>query len=153
MTITTAICTSFKQEVLAGVHEAADTYKIALIKVGHAGTYGAGVTNVGTPGSGSPTTSNLGTDEVTGTGYTSGGATLSGFTTGSSGTTAWIDFTTDPSWASSSISAVGAIIYNATQGNKTVGCFDFGGTVTSTNGTFTAQLPAADASNALIRIA
>jgi hypothetical protein len=150
--MTSALCTSFKKEILEGVHESGDTYKMLLIKVAPSGTYDAAITNVGTPGSGAPSTSNVGTDEVTGTGYTSGGVTLAGYTTGSSGTTAWIDWTTDPSWSTATLSAIGAIIYNATQGNKAVAVLDFGGTKTVAGVDFTIQLPAADASNAIIRI-
>lgn len=153
MPLTAAMATSYKNELFQGVHLAADTYKIALIKVGATGTYDATMTNVGTPGSGAPSTSNLGTDEVTGAGYTSGGATLAGFTTSQSGTTAWLDFTVDPTWAASTISAIGAIIYNSTKSGKVAAVLDFGGTITSTNGTFTVTLPAAAAATALLRIA
>lgn len=153
MSVTSALCTSYKKELLSGVHLSSDTYKILLLKVGATGTYDAGVTNVGTPGTGSPTTANVGTDEASGTGYTTGGVTMSGFTTSSSGTTAWIDWTVDPSWASSSISAIGAIIYNSTESNKAVAVISFGGTITDTSGTFTITLPTADASNAIIRLA
>lgn len=151
MAITTAIASSYKSEVLSGTHASGDVYKIALIKVAAAGTYGAAVTNAGTPGSGAPTTANLGTDEVTGTGYTSGGATLAGFSvTGT--TTARLDFTT-PTWPTSTISATGAIIYNSSKSNKVVACLDFGGTVTSTNGTFTVTMPAVGDATSLIRFA
>lgn len=153
MSVTSALCTSFKKELLSGVHLSSDTYKILLLKVGATGTYDAAVTNVGTPGTGSPTTANVGTDEASGTGYTTNGVTMSGFTTSSSGTTAWIDWTVDPSWAASSISAIGAIIYNSTQGNKAVSVIDFGGTITDTSGTFTITLPAADATHAIVRLA
>jgi len=82
------------------------------------------------------------------------GATLSGFVTGSSGTTAWIDFTTDPTWANSTITARGALIYNDTlAGKNAVAVLDFGADITSTNGTFLVTFPTADATNALIRIA
>jgi hypothetical protein len=151
MAITTAIANSYKAEVLSGTHASGDVYKIALIKAGHAGTYGAAVTNAGTPGSGAPTTANLGTDEVTGTGYTSGGATLAGFSvTGT--TTARLDFTT-PTWPTSTISATGAIIYNSSKANRVVACLDFGGTITSTNGTFTVTMPAVGDATSLIRFA
>lgn len=149
--ITNAIATSFKLEILQGEHEASDTYKIALIKEGHVGTYGAATTNVGTPGTGTPSASNLGTDEVSGTGYTTGGATLSGYAAGSSGTTVWLDWS-DPSWATATIAADGAIIYNSTAGGKVVAVLDFEGTITSTAGTFAITFPVADASNALVRI-
>ena len=151
MAITTAIASSYKSEVLSGTHASGDVYKIALIKVAAAGTYGAAVTNAGTPGSGAPTTVNLGTDEVTGTGYTSGGATLAGFSvTGT--TTARLDFTT-PTWPTSTISATGAIIYNSSKSNKVVACFDFGGTITSTNGAFTVTMPTVGDATSLIRFA
>lgn len=150
--MTSALCTSYKEEILQGVHEAGDTYKMLLIKVAPSGTYDAAITNVGTPGSGSPSTSNVGTDETSGTGYTSGGVTLSGFTIGSSGTTAWIDWTTDPEWTGATFNAVGAVIYNSSQSNKAVAVLDFGGTKGGTGVTLTVELPAADASNAIIRI-
>lgn len=149
MAITTATTSSYKREILAEL--AADVYKIALIKVGHTGTYGAATTNAGTPGTGAPTTANLGTDEVSGTGYTSGGNTLTGFSvTGT--TTARLDFAT-PTWPSSSISAVGAIIYNSSKSNKVVAVFDFSGTITSTGATFTANMPAVGDTTSLVRIA
>ena len=150
MAITTALCDSYVSELLSGTHASGDVYKIALIKVGATGTYGAGTLNAGTPGTGAPTTSNLGTDEVTGTGYTTGGATLAGFSvTGT--TTARLDFTT-PSWTTATISAIGAIIYNSSKSNKAVAVFDFGGTVSSTAGTFTATMPTVGDATSLIRI-
>jgi hypothetical protein len=152
MSVTSALCTSYKKELLSGVHLSSDTYKILLLKVGATGTYDAAVTNVGTPGSGSPTTANVGTDEASGTGYTTGGVTMSGFTTSSSGTSVWIDWTTDPSWAASSISAIGAVLYNSTQGNKAVAVISFGGTITDTSGTFTITLPAPGAGTAIINL-
>lgn len=155
MAITTAQAASYRLQSIdgSGTHLAADVYKIALIKVGHAGTYGAGTTNAGTPGTGAPTTANLGTDEAAGTGYTSGGATLAGFSATQVGTgPARLDFTT-PTWTTSTISAVGAIIYNSSKSNKVVACLDFGGTITSTNGTFTVTMPAVGDATSLIRIA
>ena len=158
MALTTVMPTSAKLAFLRGEHGSGDTYKMALVKVGHTGTYDKLVTAAGTPGTGSPTTSNLGTDEVTGTGYTAGGFTMAGYATGSdsSGGTnaAWIDWTTDPNWTTATISAVGAMIYNDTDAGKpVVSLHDFGGTVSSTAGTFTVTLPAAAAATAVIRIA
>ena len=151
MANTTAIANSYKSEVQAGTHVAADVYKIALIKVASVGNYGATQTNAGTPGTGVASATNLGTDEVTGTGYTAGGNTLAGFSI--SGTTVGrLDFTTS-TWASSSISATGAIIYNSSKANRVVGVYDFGGTITSTNGTFTATMPAVGDATSLVRIA
>lgn len=152
MSITTAMATSFKLEIVDGTHAAADVYKLLLIKVGATGTYDATLTNVGTPGSGTPSSSNVGTDEASGTGYTSGGVTLSGRSVTNQSGTACIDFTT-PTWASSTISAIGAVIYNSTKSNKVVGCFSFGGTITSTAGTFTATMPTVGASTSLLRVA
>lgn len=137
MAITTALCNSFKQEILEGVHASADTYKVALY--------------TSTATLGASTTAYSSTNEVSGTGYTAGGATLSGLTTGLSGSTAYLTFS-DPSWASATITARGCLIYNSSKSNKAVAAFDFGGDVTSTNGTFTVDFPAAGAS-ALIRIA
>lgn len=137
MPITTAICNSYKQEILEGVHSNADTYKLALFT--SAATLGATTTAYAT------------TNEASGTGYTAGGATLTGLSTGLASGTAYLTFS-DPSWASSTITARGCLIYNASKGNKAVAVFDFGADVTSTNGTFTVDLPAAGASS-LVRIA
>lgn len=136
MTITTAICNSFKQEILEGVHASGDTYKIALY------------TDAATLDS--ATTAYSATNEVSGTGYTAGGATLSGYTSGLSSNTAYITFS-DPSWANSTITARGCLIYNSSKSNKALAAFDFGANVVSVSGTFTIDLPAAGAS-ALIRI-
>lgn len=146
MASTTAMCTSFKVELLKGDHDFdVDTFKIALIKASPTGTYGAGTTNY------SDVTGN--SDEVTGTGYTSGGNTLTVSTAPtSSGTTAFIDFA-DTTWSSATITASAALIYNTSLSNAAVAVLDFGGDKTSTNGDFTVQFPTADASNAIIRIA
>ena len=136
MAITTAVCNSYKQEILEGVHASTDTYKIALFT--DAATLGAA------------TTAYASTNEVSGTGYTAGGVTLTGFTSGLSSGTAYITFS-DASWANATITARGCLIYNSSKSNKAVAAFDFGGDITSTNGTFTVDLPVAGAS-ALIRI-
>jgi VCBS repeat-containing protein len=81
-----------------------------------------------------------------------GGNTLSSVTPTSSGTTAFTDFA-DTTWASATITANGALIYNSTNSNRAVAVLAFGGDKTSTNGDFTIVFPAADASNAIIRIA
>jgi len=146
MASTTAMCTSFKVELLKGDHDFdVDVFKIALIKSSPAGTYGAATTNY------SDLTGN--SDEVTGTGYTVGGNTLSVSTAPtSSGTTAFIDFA-DTTWSSATITASAALIYNSSLSDAAVAVLDFGGDKTSTNGDFTVQFPTADASNAIIRIA
>lgn len=145
MAITTAMCTSFKQELLGGVHDLdTDVLKLALIKETPTGTYGAATTNY------SDVTGN--SDEASGTNYTTGGATLDGATISVSGTTALVDFT-DEVFANVTISADGCIIYNSSQENKAIAVIDFGGTVAATAGDLTIEFPAADASNAVIRIA
>lgn len=136
MAITTAICNSYKKEVLDGTHVSTDVYKIALY------------TDVATLDA--STTAYSATNEVSGTGYTAGGATLAGYTSGLSSNTAYITFS-DPSWANSTITARGCLIYNSSKSNKAVAAFDFGSNVVSVSGTFTIDLPAAGAS-ALIRI-
>ena len=144
MAITTAMCNSFKQELLGGVHNMdTDTLNVALIKASPAGTYGVGTTNY------SDVTGN--TDEAVGTNYTAGGQALDSATITLSGNTVFVDFA-DEVFTNLSIAADGAIIYNVSQGNKAVAVFDFGGTVTSTSGDFTIVFPTADASNAVIRI-
>lgn len=154
MALTTCMVNTAKAKFLAGVFLAADTYKMALVKVGHAGTYDTLVTAAGTPGTGAPTTSNLGTDEVAASGsYSAGGFTMAGYTAGATTTTSWIDWTTDPSFTTATISSVGAMLYDDTvAGKPVIGLFDFGGTITSTAGTFTITLPAAAAATALVRI-
>jgi hypothetical protein len=137
MAITQALCNSYKQEILKGVHNDTDTYKIALF------TSAASLDKT--------TTAYATTNEITGTGYTAGGVTLAGFTVSITSDTAYLDFSTDPSWASASLTARGALIYNSTQGNKAVAVLDFGADFTSTNGTFTVVLPAPGAT-ALVRI-
>ena len=144
MAITTAMCNSFKQELLGGVHDLdTDTLKLALIKASSAGTYGAATTNY------SDVTGN--TDEAVGTNYSTGGQVLDSATITLSGSVAFVDFS-DEVIANATVSADGAIIYNASKSNKAVAVFDFGATVTSTSGDFTVVFPTADASNAVIRI-
>ena len=144
MAITTAMCNSFKEELLGGVHDLdTDSLKIALIKDTPTGTYGAATTNY------SDVTGN--SDEATGTNYTAGGQVLDSATIALSGSTAFVDFA-DEVFTNLTISADGAIIYNASQGNAAIAVFDFGGTVTATSGDFTVVFPTADASNAVIRI-
>src|SRR5437016_2814693 len=124
-----ALCVSYLKEIFQGTHLSTDTYKIALY------TSSASLD--------STTTAYSATNEVSGTGYTAGGATLSGFAVSSANKTAWIDFTSDPSWASATITARYALIYNSTQSNKAVAVLDFSADKTSTNGTFTITFPAA----------
>jgi len=148
MAITQAMCTSFKVELLNGIHAfgttvaragtTADTMKMALYT--SSATLGA------------TTTAFTVSNEASGTGYVSGGQDLTTVAPTSSGTTAFLDFN-DETWSSATITARGALIYNSTQGNKSVAVLDFGGDKTSTAGDFTVVFPTADATNAIIRIA
>ena len=145
MAISSAICTSFKQEILVGTHNftatSGDTFKIALYT--SSASLGAG------------TTAFSDTNEISntsGSAYSSGGATLTSVTPTTSGTTAFCDFA-DVSFTSASFTANGALIYNSSQSNKAVAVIAFGGDKTVSSGTFTIQFPTADASNAIIRIA
>lgn len=138
MAIQAAICNSYKQELLQGIHLAADTYKIALY------TSAAALSKAMTAYSA--------TNEAAGSGYTAGGQALVGFTAGLDTDTAYLDWTTDPVWNPASITARGALIYNASRSNKAVAVLDFGADITSTNGPFTVQLPAPAAGTATVRI-
>ena len=145
MAITTAMCTSFKQELLGAVHDMdTHTLKLALIKSGMSGTYGVATTNY------SDVTGN--SDEASGTNYSAGGQNLDGATIAVSGTTAHVDFT-DEVFSNVTVSSAGCIIYNSSASNKAICVIDFGGTVSATAGDLTIEFPAADASNAVIRIA
>lgn len=143
MAITTAMCTSFKQELLGGTHDLdTDSIKLALIKATPTGTYNASTTNY------SDVTGN--SDEASGTNYTTGGQVLDSATIATSGTTAYVDFA-DEVFADVTVSADGCIIYNASQGNKAIAVIDFGGTVSATAGDLTIEFPAPGAT-AVIRI-
>lgn len=145
MAITTAMCNSFKQELLGGVHDLdTDSIKLALIKATPTGTYNASTTNY------SDVTGN--SDEASGTGYSAGGQVLDGATISLDSSTAILDFT-DEVFSNVTVSTDGCIIYNASQGNKAICVIDFGGTVSATAGDLTIEFPAADASNAVVRIA
>jgi hypothetical protein len=145
MGITTAMCNSFKTELLGGVHDLdSDSIKLALIKASPSGTYNASTTNY------SNVTGN--SDESSGTNYSAGGQVLDSAAISLSGSTAIVDFA-DEVFSNVTTSADGCIIYNAGQSNKAICVIDFGGTVSATAGDLTIEFPAADASNAVIRIA
>ena len=144
MAITTAMCSTFKEQLLGGVHDLdTDTLKLALIKASPTGTYGAATTNY------SDVTGN--SDEASGSGYSAGGGTLTSPVITLTGTTAFVDFA-DEAFSNVTVSADGCIIYNSSQSNKAIAVFDFGGTVSATSGTLTVQFPTADATNAVIRL-
>ena len=151
MAIAQAMCTSFKKELLEGVHNfknsGGDTFKLALFAEGSGGKSSTTATL------GATTTAFTTTGEVASSGtYATGGGTLAKVAPTSSGTTAFTDFT-DLSFTTATITAMGALIYNSTNSNKAVCVLDFSSNKTSTSGTFTIQFPTADASNAIIRIA
>jgi hypothetical protein len=149
MAITQALCTSFKVQILNGIHAfsttvvragtTADTFKVALFT--SSATLSAATTAYST------------TNEVaTAGGYTAGGNTLTVVAPTSTGTTAFLDFN-DSTWSAATITANGALIYNSTQGDKAVAVLAFGADKTSTAGDFTIQMPTASSTDAIIRIA
>jgi len=137
------MCTSFKKELLEGVHNfknsGGNTFKLAMYT--NSASFDASTTAY--------TTSN----EISGTGYTAGGASLTRVDPTTSSTTAFTDFS-DLTFSSSSLTARGALIYNdSASGDPSVVVLDFGADKSSSSGDFTIVFPAADASNAIIRIA
>ena len=151
MAIAQAMCTSFKKELLEGVHNfknsGGDTFKLALFAEGSGGKSSTTATL------GATTTALVTTGEVASSGtYSTGGGTLTRVDPSTSGTTALTDFA-DLSFTTATITAMGALIYNSSDSNKAVAVLDFTSNKTSTAGTFTIQFPTADASNAIIRIA
>jgi hypothetical protein len=142
MAITSAICTSFKQELLVGTHNftasSGNTFKLALYT--SSATLGASTTAYTT------------TNEVSGTNYTAGGNALTNVTPTTSGTTAIVDFA-DLTFGTATVTARGCLIYNDTNSDKAVAAIDFGGDKTSTAGNFTIVFPSPTATGAIIRLA
>ena len=145
MGITTALCNSFKKELLEGTHQiGTHTLKMALIKSGESGTFGAATTNY----------SNLGSDEISNTGnYSAGGGTLANVSVTLDGTRAYVDFD-DVQFTSATIDANGALIYNSSASNKAIAVISFGTTQSSDSGSFTVQIPAVGSggATAIIRV-
>jgi len=145
MTISSAVCNSFKQEILVGTHNftasSGNSFKLALYT--SSASLGAGTTAYAT------------TNEISntsGSAYTAGGKVVVSVTPALDGSVACCDFA-DISFTSASFTANGCLIYNDTQADKAVCVVAFGGDKTVSSGTFTIQFPAADASNAIVRIA
>ena len=143
MAITQAMCTSFKKELLEAKHNfllsGGDTFKIALYT--SSATMSASTTAYST------------SNEISGTNYSAKGNSLTRVDPSSSGTTALTDFA-DSVWTTATFTARGALIFNEdTSGDSSVLVLDFGADKTATAGTFTIAFPAADSSNAIIRIA
>jgi len=137
------MCTSFKKELMEAKHNfllsGGDTFKLAMYD-----------NNASFDAS---TTAYTATNEVSGTGYSAGGGTLTRIDPSSSGTTAFTTFS-DLTFSTATVTARGALIYNDTaSGDPTVIVLDFGADKTSTAGDFTIQFPTADSSTAIIRIA
>ena len=142
MAITQAMCTSFKKELLEGVHNfknsGGNTFRLALYT--SSATMSAATTAYTT------------SQEASGTNYTAKGESLTRVDPTSSGTTAFTDFA-DLTFGTATVTARGCMIYNSSDSNKSVATIDFGGDKTSTAGDFTVVFPAAAASTAIIRIA
>ena len=142
MAISSAITTSFKQELLVATHNftasSGDTFKLALYT--SSATLGA------------TTTAYVTTGQVSGTNYTAGGANLTSVTPTTSGTTAVCDFA-DLTFGTATITSRGALLYNSSKSNKAVAAIDFGGDKTSTAGDFTIVFPSPTATGAIIRLA
>ena len=139
MAITQAVCNSFKEELLKGLHDL-DGHTLKLALYTSSATLGPTTTAFST------------TNESSGTNYTSGGATISNVAVSLSGTVAFVDFD-DVTFSSATISdAAGALIYNSSASNGAIAVLDFGGTKSVSSGTLTVTLPSASATTALIRI-
>lgn len=142
MAITSAIPTSFKQQLLVGTHNftasSGNAFKIALYT--SSATLGAATTAFTTTG------------QASGTNYTSGGATATSVTPTTSGTTAICDFA-DLTFGTATVTARGMMLYNDTQADKACAVVDFGGDKTSTAGDFTIVFPSPTATGAIIRLA
>ena len=138
MAITTAMCTSFKKELLEAEHDfTADTFKLALFS--NAASLDASTTAYST------------SNEVSGSGYSAGGVTLTVTAPATSGKSAFIDFG-DVSISSSTITARGALICNSSKSNKAVVVLDFGADITTNSATFAITMPVASAGSAIVRI-
>jgi hypothetical protein len=129
--------TSFKAELYEGIHDLIDdTIKIALFNAN------ADLT--------ASTTAYSTNQEVTGTGYTAGGNTLTGATVRSSGTTAYVSFD-NTTWSSASFTCRGALIYNSSKADRSVAVLNFGSDKIVANGTLTIEFPTNDVTSAIIR--
>lgn len=136
--ITAGLTTSFKYQLLLGVHDlSVDTIKIALYLTD--ASLGASTTVYTT------------TDEVTGTGYTAGGVTATNVIVSTSNGVAFVSFD-NPTWAGVTFTTQGALIYNASKANKSIGVINFGQPQAMTNQGFQILMPAASSDSALIRI-
>lgn len=140
--ITAAVCTSYRREILSGVHKPDHSYKLALFTK-DAELNGATSTYAGQKG------------EAAGKGYDKGGKELTGFATGDDAqrSIAWVNWPGDVVWQAATLTVRGALIYNdSLPGKNAVAILDFGADKTATNGPFKVTMPASTADAALIRI-
>lgn len=137
MASTSGVCNSYKAELAQGIHAAADVYKAAIF------TSAATLNKA--------TTVYAATNEAAGAGYTAGGQILAGFAVTLDGDTAVIDFT-DPLWNPATLTGRTMLIYNSSKANRAVAVYDFGIDITSSNGPWTVELPAATAAAGLLRL-
>jgi hypothetical protein len=135
---TAGLTTSFKQQVLLGVHNL-DTDQIRIALYGPTAVLDATTTVYTTSG------------EVSSSGYTAGGLVLVSEGVGGSNGTGYCNFV-DPSWSNTTFTVRGALIYNATKGNKSIGVLNFGLDQVTLGQTFTIQFPFNNPETALIRI-
>ena len=137
-----AICNSFKQEILAMTpHAAGDVYKIALF------------TSSATLSKSTTSYTGAANEVANGNGYTTGGKTLVGFNPVLDGDQGILDWSTNPAWSAATFTARGALIYNDSHaGKQAIAVIDFGSDITATAGTFTVQFPAPTTGVGLIRI-
>jgi hypothetical protein len=140
MAFAAAVSDQFKQDMLNGRAFSSDTIKIALGLQANATTWNASLATYTTTG-----------ELATSNGYTQGGIALSGFTVGLSGNTAYLTWSTNPSWTATSTGFTSdcAVIYDSSNSNHVLAVLSFGSTTASGGGTFTVQLPAAGASSTI----
>jgi hypothetical protein len=138
MAIVAAVTNNFKAQVLAGLHQPGDDYRIALY--------------VASASLSKDTNAYTAAGEVTGAGYAAGGVSLTNYTAGDAADVAWIDWD-DPVWPSATFTARGALIYNATRENAAVAVLDFGADVSCTGVPFSVEFPVPGSTTAIVRIA
>jgi hypothetical protein len=137
MAITSGLSVGAKRSFLRGEFLAGDTYKLALYdSSANLSLFDSVYKSAG---------------EVIGQGYQKGGVILEGYECELDGTTACITWKVSPQWKNATINARGAVIYNASKGNKTLLILDFGKDVISTNGNWTFPMPSLTETEALIR--
>lgn len=136
--ITAGLCDAYKLDCQNGVHQPDDEYRIALY----------GETAALSPA----TVAYTPQGEVSGQGYKAGGQPMKGRVSGVHAGVGWVSWKDSPRWNDATIKAHGALLYNASKGNRAMAVYSFGECVTSTNGPFVVPLPAPSADTALLRV-